>query len=181
VLLADYPTDKARRRVGEMLFSDYERFTTYDRFLTMRYRDPSQSSDIFPVMEDLRRHAPAELVEKVDRAYFRLAQDNEITAWFEAEGIDVSGPAIPKEEFGRRLADYRAGLAATPKISEATAADFTKKFFDSAEHWTMDGLEAACKAKYGSAPRTWLRKYYRAEMKTRGKSVKRGPRQKSAK
>jgi hypothetical protein len=191
VLLADYPTDKAWLRVGKMLFSDYEKFTTYDRYLTDRYYDPSQPApdsfiskvtDRFIVVtEDPQRPAPAKLIREVSRAYFRLEQDNEIAAWFEAKGIDVSGPTIPKEEFERRFAEHRAGLVSTSKVSEATIADFTKNFFDSTEHWTMDGLEAACKKKYGSAPRPWLRKYYRAQMKKRGKTVKRGPRQKSAK
>jgi len=155
--------------------------TERDHWLINRYRLPARrDSDgmlYFPVLDDLddnRILAPNELIAEVDRAYFRLSLQNEVDEWFTRRGFDPEQRTISKEEFEKRLADYRAA----PKSSQAAAAISVKNYFASTSHPTMDGCEDACKS---AAPRKWVRKYYRIEAKNRGISAKKGPRGNSAK
>ena len=88
-----------------MLFSnDYERLTEHDAWLINRYRNPMMKNlpaSLLPGgityisgmtqgrWQPSQPFVPEQLIAELDRAYFRLAQQDKITAWFEAKGFDL--------------------------------------------------------------------------------------------
>jgi len=141
--------------------------------LIEQYHDPSQT-EFHPTLESSHRvWAPTPLIPEVDRAYFRLAQDNTIAAWFEANGFDISKPTIPKE-FERRLAGNRAAVS-KPATSADARADFVRCYFDSTKRPSMKECENEWAKEHGSSARELLRNDYRDEAKRRKINVKRGP------
>ena len=172
-LLGEIPTLKAWLRVAKMLFANYEELTDHDAWLIEQYHDPSQT-EFHPTLESSHRvWAPTPLIPEVDRAYFRLAQDNTIAAWFEANGFDISKPTIPKE-FERRLAGNRAAVS-KPATSADARADFVRRYFDSTKRPSMKECENEWAKEHGSSARELLRNDYRDEAKRRKINVKRGP------
>jgi hypothetical protein len=164
-----------------MLFANYEELTDPDAWLIERYHDPTQT-EFHPTPESLHRvWAPTSLIPKVDRAYFRLAQDNTIAAWFEANGFDISKPTISKEEFEKRFANCFGKPAAGPKISNAMIDDHVRRYFESTLRPTVDGCEKAWEVQHGSTARERVRIKYRAHAKKHGITVKEGRPQKLAK
>jgi hypothetical protein len=133
-LLGDY-TDEAWRRVGEMLFFNYEPLTSYDFDLTQRYRDfggqPSFGSGH-------RTFPPEELTRDVDRAYFRLRQHRKIDDWFEANGFDLEKPIL-KEEFERRFTVLSGARRGRPRKYNRT--EMKAKTFALMDHPANFGLK----------------------------------------
>ncbi len=190
--LGEIPIWKAWLDAAKVLLTDYEELTERDDYLIARYQDPSQPqpsirdsfivrdcSSFVEFAEDQRQPAPRELVAEVNSAYFRLEQHNTVEAWFKAAGWDLPRATVPKEEFEKRLADYRAEPATAPKITKSAVKDFVRDYFNSTSDPTMDDCES--KWPHGSRRRKLLRVEYHAEAKNRGKPVKEGRRQKLAK
>jgi hypothetical protein len=95
-------------------------------------------------------------------------------AYYEPTLIEISAA-----EFERCLANHRPEPAAASKISAPMIADFVRNYFNSTSHPTMD--DCVNKWPHGSSARDLLREAYRNEAKSRGITMRRGPRQNSAK
>jgi hypothetical protein len=162
-----------------MLYANYEEFTDHDAWLIEQYYDPS-----YPTLDDHRRPVPAALIADVDRAYFRLAQDNTIAAWFEAGGFDISKPTIPKEEFEKRLAGYCVDPAASKsivsdaKVIERFVSDYIK---DNSATASLRGIREQWKTLHGAHRRNELDEEYRKQANNKEILLKRGRRAKCAK
>src|SRR5262249_39118406 len=195
------PTDKAWRKawlsVAHKLYGNYyEELTPYDRHLTEQYDPPSRFSDgitrdhqpasLLPggitfVTGFQQDNPPPELVDKVDRAYFRLAQHDKIEAWFEDRGFDLKKP-ISEEEFERHFDTPAPALKITNAMIDDHVLVAPKLGIDSKmAHPTQDACVKAWEAKHGSAARERVRNRYNHHAEKRGITVKRGPRSNFAK
>jgi hypothetical protein len=169
--------EKAWARVAKMRFP-HEKVrgcTDRDAWLIGRYYRPMQTV-IFPGDDAGKQTPPAELVVEVDRAYFRLALEEEIAAWFKAAGF--SGPTIPKKEFEERLAEHRAKPVSAPAVSLEDIRNFVGGYIkDNPITASLGGCRNAWKnAGHGASYRTKLDREYRNQASKKGVLRNRGQR-----
>jgi hypothetical protein len=135
--------------------------TERDRWLINHYRNPAQTGndeDSFYAVVDGsvtsigRAYAPKKLEGEVDRAYYRYSVQQEIDAWFEAKGFDLSQPTIPKHLFEAAVqAEFGQSAKAEQPPPEPTKALEKYKRYPEDDALVVEAVEDIKSKKFANA------------------------------